>query len=713
MSLDIAATSSKSKNNSIYMPEIFPADPHRPSMVQDSNLTVLPLQRSASLKKVRFSIGGIPDPTSSMSSSSELESVVTPLKSKAHSSQSEPELPCHSNESAVHLFVAAAITKKIKGDKALYYSLVDLLSKRPQSEGALSPTEMCLYLRSLTLNVSRLSSGFQELIMAVLAIQWLGQENSFVHIYSQFLENLVSAHAVYVTPVAKTLVQHLGTALKVYSKSLPSILFERIHTSLERILHLVPTGPSFLLPILTVNFPHKSQDIESQIFYVKSLLRITEYASVLRNQILSVIVEGIVQVDVAIQIEIEELDEEELDAIQDTVFSMDDLDVSASNKAEPSQSSDVPDEDAVDPSGYESDESSNYEETSLVVADIKGMIEKLDALLYLLFQYVSEINSKGHLENPGNTNGEIVSIFYASLDIFDRVVIPTHRLRCTQFLVFYMGSLNKAFPNDIMGLLVSRLFAIDSPSVIRISAAAYLGSYIARAKYVEISSVRTCLCLLNQFSQSYLDSNEATMGSRINVERFGVLYSAVQAILYVFCFRWKDLMLDSEAPLHGQLPIELKDFQRVLLSRFAPLKVCSEPIVQEFSKIMYSLDIMYCFPLIGSNPSLGSLSQSSAPEMVRNTSQSSISSLSMDILHMSVERLDSFFPFDPMTLPRSRNFVTPLYQEWVSSDDAVSDLDDDDLIIAKDFELDSDDDERVDIDDGVLRSVDDMSTSVG
>ncbi|EGF81158.1 hypothetical protein BATDEDRAFT_1623, partial [Batrachochytrium dendrobatidis JAM81] len=533
-----------------------------------------------------------------------------------------------------------------------YYKLLNLVAKRSTDSDALTPAQLCLYLKSFTLNVSKLSSTFQPLIMAILSIQWLGNDNTFSHIYCQFLENLVSAHAVYVSPVAKTLVQ----SLKLYPQLLPSQLFDRIHTALERILHLVPTGPSFLLSILTVNFPHKTQDIEIQIFYVKSLLRITEYAPILRNQIISVIVEGVVQVDVAIQIEIEELNEEELEAIQETVFSMDDLDVNSS-AASFSQGSEnnllKKDENYVDPAGYESDESNASDGVGIIVADIKSMVEKLDAMLSLLFQYVTDIHIKS-MKDTFSESKDITNLFYAFLDIFDRVMIPTHRLRCTQFLLFYMSSFNKTFPNDFMGLLVSRLFQVESPLVIRISSAAYLGSYLSRAKYVDISSVRTCLGLLNQFTQSYLDNNESSMGPRINVERFGVLYSAVQAILYVFCFRWKELMLtgseDKVSIHHGQLPPELKDFQRVLMSRFAPLRVCSETIVQEFAKIMHALDIMYCYPLIGFTSSVSSL---------------------------QTNRLDSFFPFDPITLPKSRGYITPLYQDWVGSNEMESDEEDD------------------------------------
>jgi hypothetical protein len=39
-----------------------------------------------------------------------------------------------------------------------------------------------------------------------------------------------------------------------------------------------------------------------------------------------------------------------------------------------------------------------------------------------------------------------------------------------------------------------------------------------------------------------------------------------------------------------------------------------------------------------------------------------------DLAATILERLDTFFPFDPLTLPKSKKFMEGLYQEWESSE---------------------------------------------
>ncbi|KAJ2985678.1 hypothetical protein HDV02_000402 [Globomyces sp. JEL0801] len=112
---------------------------------------------------------------------------------------------------------------------------------------------------------------------------------------------------------------------------------------------------------------------------------------------------------------------------------------------------------------------------------------------------------------------------------------------------------------------------------------------------------------------------------------------------------------EDDRPLLGAFPHELTGFQRILLSRFSPLRVCSEAIVQEFAKVTHNLNVMYCYPLIQS----AATRTTSDP----NQKQTKVQELSI------VTRLETFFPFDPLTLPKSKLYTEVLFQEWEDDED--------------------------------------------
>ena len=74
--------------------------------------------------------------------------------------------------------------------------------------------------------------------------------------------------------------------------------FPRIHLVLSKILRIIPTGPSFLMPILTQSFPHKTEDGHAQCTYIKNILQVVEYTPELRQSIWYLIIERTIQIDV-------------------------------------------------------------------------------------------------------------------------------------------------------------------------------------------------------------------------------------------------------------------------------------------------------------------------------------------------------------------------------------------------------------------------------
>ncbi|KAJ3023614.1 hypothetical protein HKX48_002163 [Thoreauomyces humboldtii] len=572
----------------------------------------------------------------------------------------------------VLFYLAQSMKRKLEGDPVLYLEIVALLARKSPVPNSIPLPLLRHWLHACSQIVSSFTPIFNNLVAAILGLNWYDLDAESAILYQRLLENLVSAHGVHVLPVAKMLVANLRSSNS--TTLTPSEHFDRVHAMLQGVLALIPTGPSFMLPVITDHHPHKREPLDVHVYFLRNVLRMLDYAPVLRDQVLALILDRIVQVDVEIQVELEDLDDDLWEAVQQTVSATDINSADGlwakhtTSSAHTDANGDMDEDDLV----FDSEDEDGIVP---VTVDFVQVVEKLDAMLRLVFQYIHDFAQN----NPGDP---LRTLFDVMLDIFERTALPTHRLRCTQFLWFYMCSLDNTFPELFMGMLVGKLFDVSAPSVIRVSASSYLGSFIARARYLTLASVRTCLKLLHGWAYAYVETNDGSamrgLSSGVqqpDVERFAVFYSAVQAILYVFCFRWRQLMggdgMDLGTVRYGMLPPELKDFQRVLLSRFAPLRVCSQSIVTEFTRRTHSLDIFYMATpsTLNSTTSNGSVAASSSTAATASTTFTGTEG-----------RLDSFFPFDPVSLPVSRTYIDPLYQPWDSGAPSSSEEEESDSI---------------------------------
>lgn len=236
---------------------------------------------------------------------------------------------------------------------------------------------------------------------------------------------------------------------------------------------------TYLIPQLSENYPHYSESLDNLLKYTKFLLVVSGYAPGIRPRILSIIVHGLVQLDLAIQTEIEDLDDDEVDEIKDAVFSMDDfvnLEHPQSDEVHRLNSSDS----ELDSASEDSDDNSSVGSMHGIKTDFKKLFVKLDSLMTTMFHYIKSLDkaptkkynlTKRHIEiQEDEEESELESVFFNLLDIFVEIVLPTHRIKCVQFLVFYASSLDDSFPEAFMGLLVQQLISDKtSSSITRVS----------------------------------------------------------------------------------------------------------------------------------------------------------------------------------------------------------------------------------------------------
>ncbi|KAI9931514.1 hypothetical protein ASPWEDRAFT_49693 [Aspergillus wentii DTO 134E9] len=582
--------------------------------------------------------------------------------------------------------VRRAIQRHISGtDSEAYDRIKEIFSADPRrrDEDGLSsyevPTHTTLrhHLLGLLSNVASLDRSCNGLVHAVLNSEWLGRDESYIKLYIRFLGNLAAAQGTYLGPVLKMLVNYMGEIPKATGK-LPGYapvhvpeIYTRIHMALRHIMQLIPSGSGTLSPILSMQFPFDTDSAKANIAYTRNLIRVISYAPELQADILALVTEKLVKIDVQIQVDMEDFEDEVGEDLLHDVNPEEDED------------------DEADDASIVSDESVDTD--SRRVKTIKDNIFKLDGMIDCLFEYYSPPFTSGTLDDKENALDLLLSHFQG-------IILPTYRSRHTQFLLFHFSQSSPILVDRFAASCVQLIFNKLQPGILRQSAAAYLASFVARGAHVSGEVVRDVFDLLGtHLSNLRVEYEDSCRGP--DLRRYGPFYSTAQALLYIFCFRWRDLttaamegdtadQVDELEPEEIAFPPSVYEvLHRGIFSKLNPLKVCSPVIVSEFARITHHLQFISVISILETNKRL------------RISSFRSISALS-DPRFSQVERetragddlgyqLDAYFPFDPYQLPRSRRWLEDDYVQWRG----IPGLDDQD---DSDSELDDDDDDDVD-----------------
>lgn len=431
--------------------------------------------------------------------------------------------------------------------------------------------------------------------------------------------------------------------------------------------------------------PHKRFNSAEQAAYVKNIFLLSEYAPALRKQILGLVIDQMVQIDAQIQIELDEMQED----VDVEIYNMN-FDEDYDSEHSESEEEDISDDESV------ASREDGQPEKKDSAAEIKYKIRKLDAMMSLSFQFFQKCAQTA-------SSAVLHEIFYALVDIFDRAVLKTLKSRYTQFLLFYFCSLNvHEYSDFFLDHLLQHITDPLKPNVTRVAASAYISSYVARAKFIDASTTQRVVLSLSTWCDNYMDAHEASVLS-LDCSKHDVFYAVVQATMYIFCFKWRDLVVDNDLemeddmgddmyseehrhltrPEHGfgsgasrTWCLGLRNLPRLVMSKFNPLKICSSAVVRQFAKLARSTHFMYVYPVIEKNrdvfvPGLGS------------------SNL--------LQTVQTFFPFDPYKLDGSKIFVEDIYFEWIAEDES-----DDDSSDSESGEEDDEDDDDESVTSGMM-----------
>ncbi|KAI8074995.1 RNA polymerase I-specific transcription initiation factor RRN3 [Gongronella butleri] len=497
-----------------------------------------------------------------------------------------------------------------------------------------------------------------------------------------------------------------------------TVAYDRHHEAIQDVLKLIPTSYNSLYVCIQRHLPYKKRGTADHAAYVHNLVQIMNYVPVLQKQIMTLLVEHLVRVDSLIQIEMDELDDDvEFDTYnmnfdddyQSEVDSdMEDL---GGESGESGEDGDMNGDDSDVDSDYgrdddddeEQDEERPKEMTTKQQRKVRSMVRKLDSMMSLVLSHVAKKQG----------SDERHDMYNVLLESFDRTVIKTLKSRYTQFLIFYMCSMDTHFSDHFLEHLLQLITDPMRPSVNRIAAAAYVSSYVARAKFMEPAAIQKTVAVLCSYCEQLLDHYEVKYGiddvsQTVNAERYEIFYATLQAVMYIFCFRWRDLTVqddsldalidDNDQPMNatssngtastvsdGKIADTsdemdystlqfgsgdkkwchgLRNMPRLVMNRLYPLKVCSVPVVRQFAKISHETSFMYIYSIMEKNKDM----------LIAGVNLDAMNDLGVKNLLHTVQ---TFFPFDPYKLESSRKYIDGIYFEWIADDDDDEDESDD------------------------------------
>ncbi|XP_058731125.1 RNA polymerase I-specific transcription initiation factor rrn3-like [Vicia villosa] len=473
----------------------------------------------------------------------------------------------------------------------------------------------------------------------------------------ELLVSLAASKGMYIDWCLERLVRHFTAPKHVvdFLKNENGVdrknkVLSRVHDALKQIADLVPLAPMRLSPIVVQNIPRRYDVTEQEIvMYVENMLKLESGAigEIIGSTMLPALVDKLIELDVEIGLD---------GQMHEDVKCIFEMEL----------------EDFIEFADDDEEYNSMCASELLNRKNLQGnmVVEKLDSLIVLTFLHLESCQSSGRLS-------EVFDILLAS---FMRTVLNTYKSKFTQFVMFYACALDPELCGVKFAIALRDMFESPvSPPITRMSAVAYLASYLSRAKFLSSALVADIIQRLVDWCFAYCKIHDLDM----NPQAHQVFYSGCQAIMYILCFRMKSLM---DVP---RLRMQLIKMPMLLLwkHKLNALKVCLPSVVEEFLKQAKAARLFMSAELF----------------VFEDLLEADLSKA-----FGGIERLDMFFPFDPCLLKKSESYLRPHFVRWSRVRTTYGDEEEED----SDSGSEASDDEFVDLNAKDMVD-DDMIGSVG
>jgi RNA polymerase I-specific transcription initiation factor RRN3 len=211
-----------------------------------------------------------------------------------------------------------------------------------------------------------------------------------------------------------------------------------VHNGIRALLWVAPLTAVTIVSVIAEHVPHKRMKLNRIRGFLDEILRISTYAPAIRDRILRIIVDRLIDIDVEIKIEDGHaviVQEEDVD-----VFDMEDAHADTPSASKP--------------------------------AGVDEMADKLDVCMESLFEYLEKESLK--------SNENCDALFVTLLEIFENSILLTHRSKYTQFIIFFVARKSRKYCDDFTAKLINKVITNEVAPITRVSALAYVASFLGK-----------------------------------------------------------------------------------------------------------------------------------------------------------------------------------------------------------------------------------------